>query len=163
MATSQFSPSHSLPPSPPLLILIPSPPLLPSSFSFPSPSPSFSPFLLLQHVLLLPSDRWVIRTSRRESPLWSTVQPVRKTTWVGRPSRLYDHYGWQPWFFTLYLTWVERPATDLFDATTTTSFHRPKVFFTLYWTCLSDHHMSTFFGEWELSYPACLIWIFSPW
>ena len=58
-----------------------------------------------------------------------TVQPVRKTTWVGRPSRLYDHYGWQPWFFTLYLTWVERPATDLFDATTTTSFHRPKEFF----------------------------------
>ena len=93
----------------------------------------------------------------------STAQLVLKTTWVGRPSRLKDHYGWQPWFFTLYLTWVERPATDLFDATTTTSFHRPKEFFTLYLTCLSDHHMSTFFSEWELSYPACLIWLFSPW
>ena len=110
----------------------------------------------------------------QESPklYWKNCQKIEKMThsstcskdhWVGRPSRLKDHYGWQPWFFTLYLTWVERPATDLLDATTTTSFHRPKEFFTLYWTCLNDHRMSTSFIEWELSYPACLIWLFSPW
>ena len=47
----------------------------------------------------------IIKDRPKKNPYLPTVQPVRKTTWVGRPSRLYDHYGWQPWF--LLFIWLE--------------------------------------------------------